>query len=265
VLSLALACTACDIKIDQGGDVSVDFGGKASDEWVRTYDLMPGGHLEIINTNGQIHAGPATDGRIHVRAVREARAGSEEASRELLQKAEMREEVTQDRIVIEVPEVRGGGGFGGPRMRVRYEVQVPAGLNLRLKTQNGEVRLEDVSGARIEAMTTNGGITGRGVTGAVDAQTVNGGISMDLTAVTGDSRIATVNGGVTVTVAPAVNANLDATVVNGGVQVRDGIQFSADEQSRQRVAGRIGSGGPRLVLQTTNGGIRLGARGGPGS
>lgn len=266
VLSLALASTACDVKVGEGGDVSVDFGGKASDEWVRTYDLKPGGHLEILNTNGQIRASQAPGNQVEVRAIREARAGSEEASRELLKKTEMREEVAPDRITIEAPENQERGrGFGGPRLTVRYEVQVPPGLNVRFKTQNGEVRLDDVSGARIEATTTNGGITGRGVTGAVEAQTVNGGITMDLAGVTGDSRMTTVNGGVTLTVAPNVNANLDATVVNGGVQVREGLQFSADEQSRQRVAGRIGSGGPRLVVQTTNGGIRLGARGGPGS
>jgi len=266
VMNLALASAACDIKVGEGGDVSVDFGGKASDEWVRTYDLKPGGQLEIINTNGQIHAGPAKGTQVEVRAIREARAGSEEASRELLRKAEMRESVTPDRVTVEAPETQGrGGGFGGARLSVRYEVQLPPGLNVRLKTQNGEVRLEDVSGARIEATTTNGGVNGRGVTGAVDAQTVNGGITMDLAGVTGDSRMSTVNGGVTLTVAPGVNANLDATVVNGGVQVRDGLQFSPDEQSRQRVAGRIGSGGPRLVVTTTNGGIRLGARGGPGS
>jgi DUF4097 and DUF4098 domain-containing protein YvlB len=136
---------------------------------------------------------------------------------------------------------------------------------MRLKTQNGEVRLENINGARIEVTTTNGGITGRGVSGAVEAQTVNGGISMELASVTGDSRMTTVNGGVRVTVAPGVNANLEATVVNGAIQVQDGFQLTADEQSRQRVAGRIGTGGPRLVVQTTNGGIRLGSRGAPGS
>jgi hypothetical protein len=266
VLSLALASTACDVKVGEGGDVSVDFGGKASDEWVRTYDLKPGGHLEIINTNGQIRAAQAAGNQVEVRAIREARAGSEEASRELLQKSEPREQVTSDRVTIETPEAAGGGrGFGSPRMRVRYDVRVPAGLNMMLKTQNGEVRIENVDGVRIEASTTNGGITGRSISGAIDAQTVNGGITMDLSTITGDSRIVTVNGGVTLAVAPNVNANLDATVVNGGIQVREGLQFSADEHSRQRVAGRIGSGGPRLVVQTTNGGIRLGARGGPGS
>jgi hypothetical protein len=265
VLSLALASTACDIKVGEGGDVSVDFGGKASDEWVRAYDIKPGGQLEIVNTNGQIHASPATGSQVEVRAIREARAGSEEASRALLQKSEMREEVAPDRVVIEAPEAQGRGGFGRTQLTVRYEVRVPPGLKMRLKTQNGEVRLDDVSSDRIEATTTNGGITGRGVSGAVEAQTVNGGITMDLAAVTGDSRLTTVNGGIVLTLAPGVNANLEATVVNGGVQVRDGLQLTADEQSRQRVAGRLGNGGPRIVIQTTNGGVRLGARGGPGS
>ena len=265
VLSLALVSAACDVKVGEGGGLSVDFAaGKASDEWVRTYDIKPGGRLNIINVNGQIQAQPATGSQVEVRAFREVRSRSEEASRELLQKTEMREEVSADGVTIEAPQGEGRG-FRGPQLRVRYEVRVPPGLNMLLKTQNGEVRLENVSGARIEATTTNGGITGHGVSGAIEAQTVNGGITMDLASVTGDSRMVTVNGGVTLSVAPGVNANLEATVVNGGVQVREGIQFSADEQSRQRVAGRIGTGGPRLVVQTTNGGVRLGARGAPGS
>ena len=267
VLSLAIASVACDVKVGEGGGLSVDFAaGKASDEWVRSYTIKPGGHLAIININGQIEASPATGGQVEVRAIREARAGSEEASRELLKKSEMREEVTPESVTIETPETQGrGGGFGRQQLSVRYEVRVPPGLTLRFKTQNGEVRLENVSGTRIEATTTNGGITGRGVSGAVEAQTVNGGVTMDLASVTGDSRLVTVNGGVTLTVAAGVNANIEATVVNGGIQVRDGFNLSVDEQSRQRVAGRLGTGGPRVVVQTTNGGIRLGARGAPGS
>ncbi len=262
-LGLALASVACDVKVGEGGGLSVDFAaGKASDEWVRTYDIKPGGHLHIININGQIRASPAAGSQVEVRAIREARTGSEEASRELLKTSEMREEVTPDGVRIETPEGQGRGrGFGRAQLSVRYEVRVPPGLNLLFKTQNGEVRLENVDGARIEATTTNGGIIGRGVSGAVEAQTVNGGVTMDLASVTGDSRITTVNGGVMITVSPGVNANLEATVVNGGVQVQDGFQLTADEQTRQRVSGRIGNGGPRLVLQTTNGGVRLGARG----
>ncbi len=266
VLWLALVSLGCDVKVGEEGGLSVDFAGtRATDEWVRTYEIKPGGRLEIINVNGQIHALPATGTMVEVRAVREVRASSEEASRELLRKTEMREEVAPDRVSIQVPEDREGRGFRGPRMSIKYDVRVPAGLNLFFKTQNGEVTLENVQVSRLEAATTNGGITGRGLTGAIEASTVNGGIQMDLTEVTGDTRMVTVNGGIRLTVAPGVNADLEATVVNGGVSVQDGFPLTGDERSRQRVAGRLGSGGPRLVAQTTNGGVRVQSRGTPGS
>jgi hypothetical protein len=266
LVCLALVSIACDVKVGESG-LSVDFtAGKATDEWVRSYDIKPGGRLDIINVNGQIAASPSSGTRVEVRAIREARAGSEEASRELLRKTEMREEVTLDRVSIQLPEAQERGrGFGRRQLSIKYDVHIPSGLNILLKTQNGEVKLENIRGIRIEAVSTNGGITGRGLSGAVEASTVNGGIQMDLEAVTGDTRMVTVNGGVMLSVAPGVNADLEATVVNGGVLVQDGLSLSGDERSRQRVAGRIGSGGPRLVVQTTNGGVRVGLRGAPGS
>jgi bifunctional DNA-binding transcriptional regulator/antitoxin component of YhaV-PrlF toxin-antitoxin module len=265
VLWLACASLGCDVKVGEEG-LSVDFAGtRATDEWVRTYEIKPGGRLEIINVNGEISASPSAGGTVEVRALREVRARSEEASRELLRKTEMREEVAADRVRILGAEGSEGQDFRGPRVSIKYDVRVPAGLNLSFKTQNGEVRLEDIQGPRLEAATTNGGVTGRGLSGAIEASTVNGGIQMDLTEVTGDSRMVTVNGGVRLTVAPGINADLEATVVNGGVSVQDGFPLSGDERSRQRVAGRLGNGGPRLVVQTTNGGVRVGSRGAPGS
>jgi hypothetical protein len=88
---------------------------------------------------------------------------------------------------------------------------------------------------------------------------------MDLAEVTGDSRMVTVNGGIRVTVAPGLNAELEARVVNGGVSVQEGFPLSGEERDRQRVAGRLGSGGPRLIVETTNGGVRVALRGAPGS
>jgi hypothetical protein len=264
LLGLALVSVACDVKVGDDG-LSVDFtAGKATDEWVRSYDIKPGGSLEIININGQIQASPSTGTQVEVHATREVRAGSEEASRELLRKSEMREEVNPERVSIQSPEGQGRG-LRRPQLSIKYDVRIPPGLNLLLKTQNGEVRLENVKGLRIEASSTNGGINGRGVSGAIDAQTVNGGITMDLEAVTGESRMVTVNGGIILSVAPGVSADLEATVVNGGVLVQDGLSLSGEERSRQRVVGRIGKGGPRLVVQTTNGGVRIGNRGAPGS
>jgi DUF4097 and DUF4098 domain-containing protein YvlB len=101
-------------------------------------------------------------------------------------------------------------------------------------------------------------VTGRGISGAIDAATVNGGIEMDLAAVTGSTRLVTINGGVRVTVPPDADATLEATAVNGGIVVAERLPLIASERSRLRVSGRINEGGPVITLQTTNGGIRVG-------
>ena len=43
VLCAALVSVACDVKVGESGGLSVDFAaGKATDEWVRTYDITAG-------------------------------------------------------------------------------------------------------------------------------------------------------------------------------------------------------------------------------
>jgi DUF4097 and DUF4098 domain-containing protein YvlB len=164
------------------------------------------------------------------------------------------EEIAPDRVSVRTPENREGGRRS--QILVRYEVRIPPGLNVVLKTQNGEVRLENTEG-RFTAAATNGRVTGSGVAGSVEASTVNGNIQMDLREVTDQTRLVTVNGSVRLTVPPAIAADVDASVVNGTVLVEDGLALEASERSRQRVEGRLNGGGPRIVVQTTNGSIRV--------
>jgi plasmid stability protein len=262
VLGVLLTSVACDIKVGENGLSVGVAAGRATDEWNRTYELQPGGELEIVNVNGQIQASPASGTQVEVRATREVRARTEDEAREILKKAEMREEVAPDRVVVRPPETGSAeSGIRRPQIAIRYEIRVPQGLNLRLTTQNGEVRLEGIQGPQISVSSTNGGITGRGVSGAVDASTVNGGIQMELQAVTGDTRMVTVNGGVVLTLPSSVDADLEASAVNGGVLVQSGVPLTADERTGRRVAGRINDGGgPRIVVTTTNGGVRVGMR-----
>jgi hypothetical protein len=255
VFGVALLAAGCDIRVgDSGVSVGV-ISGRASDEWQRTYDIAPGGELAILNANGMMRASAAEGRQVEVHARREVRAGSEDEAREILRNAAMREEVTDEGVSIQPPDLQGR------RLRqpltIHYEVRVPAGLSVRLVTQNGEVRLDGIQGTRISASTTNGGVTGRALSGAVEASTVNGGIRMDLQSVTGDTRLTTVNGGVQLTLPASINADLEADAVNGSVQIDSGFNFMASEQGRQRLVGRINSGGPRIVVRTTNGGSRV--------
>jgi hypothetical protein len=258
VLFAATLTAGCDVRVGEHG-VSLDIvEGKATDEWTGEYTLDRGGQLEIVNTSGPIDVFPATGLAVEVRATREVKGRTDEAANEALRQVAIREEVTSSRVKVETAEP-GEGGFRG-RVTVAYRVNIPPGLSVALRSQTGGVRLENVDG-RFTVATTNGSINGRGVSGTVDASTVNGGINMELAAVTGDVRIVTVNGGIRLDVSPDVNATLEATAVNGGVVVREGFPLEATDRQRLRVAGRINKGGPRIVAQTTNGGVVIGGRG----
>jgi hypothetical protein len=262
VLSLVLLSIACDVKVGEQG-LSFDIGGgKVSDEWNRTYTLKPGGRLEILNLNGAIHASGSTGAEVEVHAVREVRASNDQAAQDLLKRFEIREEVAPDRVLIHVPEGEGRRGPARSRVTIRYEVRIPPGLVVLLRTQNGDVKMEGLQGT-VTASATNGTLTGRQLSGRVDASTVNGGVDVSLESIAGDTRFSAVNGGVRMNVGPGVNAELDATVVNGGVRISDDVTFAADERTPQRVEGRIGGGGARIVVHVTNGGITIGSRGGP--
>jgi DUF4097 and DUF4098 domain-containing protein YvlB len=119
------------------------------------------------------------------------------------------------------------------------------------------MRLENIEG-RITLASTNGPIIGRGLSGSVDASTVNGGIEIGLTAVNGDSKLVTVNGPATLIVSPAVSAEIEAVAINGGVTTQDGLPLTTSDRTNKRVTGRINDGGPRISVHTTNGGVRVG-------
>ena len=250
---------ACDVKVGKDGDVSVDVAsGKADDEWERAYTLAKGGRLEITNVNGVIEVFPADGPQVRVLARREARSRTEEDAKALLARAEMLEDVGPDRVRVEMRSGGQNSGFGsGGRVNIQYRVNLPAGLITSFRTENGAVRLENIE-SQVTATSTNGPIVGRGLSGSIDASTVNGGIEIDLRAVTADSRIVTINGPATLILSPSIDADLDASAVNGGVTTQDTLALTESERTNRRVAGRLNKGGPRIAIQTTNGGVRIG-------
>ncbi len=257
VLAAALAGAGCEVRAGGDGDFSLGiWQGSAQDTWERSYTIAPGGHLEVINVNGEIRAEAATAGPVQVIAERRVTASSDDAAREQLARLEIREEAGPTRVRIEtvVPRGRWGGH------KVTYTVRVPAGVHVDLRTVNGGVRLDNVGG-EVRATATNGGVHGR-VTDVtlLDARTTNGGVELEVGgALAADGRVslASVNGGVRLAVPDGTRADVTARCTNGRVSVEDFALDVDGEQTRRRVAGRLNGGGARIDLQTTNGGVAL--------
>jgi hypothetical protein len=254
----AAAAPACDVRVnDKGVSLDINEGGRAEDEWVRSYTLSKGGTFEIDTAFGEIEIVAATGNTVDVKARREVRGRSDEAASKLLKQLEIEEEVTSDRVRVRTPRPDRSGPFR-QGIRLDYQISLPAGLNVAVKIENGSVRLTGVQG-RFNIGLTNGRVFGRSVSGGLEAQTVNGVVIMQMASVTDDIRITTVNGHAILGLPPKLNATIEANAINGGVVVMDTLPLVSTTKERQHLSGRLGNGtGPRIELRTTNGNVRLG-------
>ncbi|WP_163508348.1 DUF4097 family beta strand repeat-containing protein [Fodinicola acaciae] len=126
--------------------------------------------------------------------------------------------------------VSGGCLRGERRCSLELTISVPRSTELRLNTQTGSLRVDDIAGA-IDAHSTDGRVEVNAPVGAVRVRTENGEIRvggaqsqrLDASSVNGQLRLDFV-------VAPAA---VTATSVNGaiGIQVPPGVAYRVDAES----------------------------------
>ncbi len=254
MLPLVLASAACDIAM-------ADHKEKETAEWRKTYELQPGGRLELGNVNGKIDVQAGTGNTVEVVAEKIGHGPTKEAAREALGRIDIKDEASPTLVKIETKIERGQSGlFGGGNLQVRYTVRVPANLEVHVSTVNGGV---DVTGAngRVVAECTNGGVRGREIGGAFEGTTTNGGVDVELAKVADAGvKLETTNGGIRLRLPSSAKASISARITNGGIDT-DGLTIDTiGESSKRRLDGQLNGGGPRIQLEGTNGGIRISSR-----
>jgi len=244
LLAATLLTGACGLQL------STDV--EAKDQWTRSYPISATGSLSITSGNGRVTVEAADIQTIEIAAERIVKAGTEEAANEQLKLIDMKEEVSADRVSLD--SSMRGVNIGVSR-RVNYTVRVPKALTVTVESSNGEITLTGMTGA-VNASASNGRITGTNLSGSAKVATTNGVIALTMADVTGDITAETTNGQVTITVPRATNATLSARVTNGALS-HENLDLQITETSRRRLDGRLGTGGPAIRVETTNGAIRV--------
>jgi len=189
-----VALQGCDV-------VTADLKHSETAEWRKTYELSPGGRVEINNVNGRIDVEPSAGNTVEVVAQKLAKATTPAAAKEALERIEIREEVSPSTVQKESVSIstrlpRGGGWFDMGGAQVKYSVRVPAGAEVKFTTVNGGVSVTGLSG-RVTAETTNGGVVAREISGTIDASTTNGGVDVELARLgEGGAKLGCTNGGI---------------------------------------------------------------------
>ncbi len=128
--------------------------------------------------------------------------------------------------------------------------------NIQAKTSGGSVEVRH-AGGDLYIRSSGGGIEIGEALGAVDAQTSGGSIRARLAQQPrGDSRLSTSGGGITVSLAPNVAVELDAHTSGGDVETDVPVMLLG-RQNESAIEGKINGGGPKLVLRSSGGDIRI--------
>jgi hypothetical protein len=246
-----------------------------------TYDIGPGSEFEIRNRDGKIEIQGWDGDQIKVHAIKKTRSSG---------KLENVKIQVSPGAVFKVETIHL---VYNPKVSVSYDIRVP--LNVKVKrvmtsngkivlektqgdteveTSNGKIVVEDVTGninastsngaieiegvkGFVTANTSNGAIDVEGVDGVIELETSNGAIEAEVQAV-GDNglRVRTNNGKIELYFASDLNVDIEAKTSNNDIEL-DEIEVVAQEISRNRLRGKIGSGGKMVSIKTSNGGITL--------
>jgi hypothetical protein len=234
-----------------------------SAEGFRWTGRLASGQVEVKGINGDIRVSRADGSEIEL--VAQAKGRKSDPSTVRVERIEHAGGITFC-AVYPTPEGEDANvcapGSGG-RMNthrndvaVDFELRLPADLDFVGRTVNGEIEADNL-GADVMAQTVNGDVE-ISTAGFAQAETVNGSIdvSMGASDFSRGAEFSTVNGSITLDVDDAVNANLDASWLNGGFE--SDLPFTLDGRLGKRSArGVLGDGGPELELKTVNGSIRI--------
>jgi DUF4097 and DUF4098 domain-containing protein YvlB len=132
--------------------------------------------------------------------------------------------------------------------------------SLRLHSSNGHIKA-DSHGGRFEAETSNASVEARltDVSSAwpVRVETSNGHIDLTVDGKVPDMRATTNNSAIDLTLPGSASARLIASTSHGDINSDFDVTTHGGTLSKDHLEGEIGSGGPNIELNTSNGSIRV--------
>lgn len=221
------------------------------------------GQLEIKGVNGSITVERASGSEVVVAA--EAHGRRSDPSTVRIEMVEHADGVTFC-AVYPTPEGErdnfcGAGSEGRMNTRrndvqVDFFIQLPEDVEFVGRTVNGDIEALDLD-SDVMANTVNGDVD-LSTSGFARAQTVNGSIDAEMGRfdLGEGASFTTVNGSITVDLPDDVDADLDASWLNGGFE-SDLPVLLQGRMGRGSARGALGDGGPELELTTVNGSIRI--------
>ena len=231
----------------------------------KRFDVSNGSGVKVYNINGGVKVEEWKKDSVEVYALIKSRRGKKEVEKVQILVKE------GDDLIIRTEHLKKN-----PKITIEYTIKVPEFVTVKkIKTVNGSIKLNGVSGKKIKLESVNGSIRAEDVDGFINAETVNGSIKIkgcsglgelettngsitaELNSIRNDIDINTTNGSVKFYLADGIDAEIELSTFNGRIKIDDLKLKKMDIIGKRRVEAVIGDGGSKIIIDTTNGSISL--------
>jgi DUF4097 and DUF4098 domain-containing protein YvlB len=248
--------------------VSVGFTGcigQASKDFNEEYETNENTVLKVANINGKVEIIRWDGNTVTLDAKISSYKGNDE-----LEKIEINVIESDNVIDIETKYL----GTGSVEVSTDMIIKVPTLVKVEMvTTSNGDVRISGIKGnttvhssngaititdvdGYVTAGSSNGDIEIIDTTGIADLDTSNGDIYAEIFSFKENITIDTSNGGISVYINPSLNADIEMKTSNGDISISDVLLDLTISEEDYKV-GRLGEGGNKLDINTSNGNINL--------
>lgn len=253
-LTLAAAAVAgCGDSTGPGGTVrNQDFLAQATLD--TTLDAAPRTRFRLEGINGSIEVlGVAGTNTFTLHATRQVWSESDADAQAYLDRLEVVVTEAGNEIVIRTVQPQT---TGGRNLVVDYVLSVPARLTASVVNVNGGVSIGQVLGA-VVVNVVNGAVALENLGGSLTVTLVNGAVTARTALAPGEAiDLQTVNGNLTLDIPRNTSAQVTARLVNGVISISN-LTLQSVQTTPTSLSGTLGSGEGRVDLETVNGNILL--------
>jgi DUF4097 and DUF4098 domain-containing protein YvlB len=214
----------------------------------KTFPLQAGRTVSLKIVNGDVTIRGWDKNEVDLKATKRGPADK-------LDLVEIQMDSTPQRLSVETKYPRF---HSNTNVSVTYELSVPkSALMDEISNVNGGINISGIEG-RMRINTVNGSADIAGSKSTIEAETVNGNITAKWTEFPkqGNVQMHTVNGRVQLQLPGSVNADVEASSLNGSIHTDYPITVERGFISK-KLHGKIGAGGATINLKTINGEIDI--------
>jgi hypothetical protein len=251
---LAYGIVAATATVAAGGalartGVASSFGSSPfSDTITLDQPMSPGQALVVSNTSGRTTIRGGSGSSVHVVATRHYSFAGQPPDVQLTP--------SSNGFNLDASSRRGRFPFGDSSS-VDYTIDLPAGVDVNVRSSSGAVSVSDVTG-EVRLATSSGQIQATALRHLREASSSSGEISLQ-GVFTDAAQVRTSSGSVDVRLLPGSAVHLDVRSSSGSVVPQGGLFLTGGTTQRNSLSGNIGSpaDGAVLSVQTSSGRVSI--------